>query len=72
MDTQLYLTIILLVVEVVAFGWLILDNVKSKKRQDEIIKLEEQILSLEETIMKSENIILEDIKDLKRMIGKKS
>ena len=72
MDTQLYLTIILLVVEVVAFGGLILDNVKSKKRQDEIIKLEEQILSLEETIMKSENIILEDIKDLKKMIGKKS
>jgi len=61
---QLYLTIILLVIEVFAFAWIILDNVKARKRQHEIIKLEQQILQLEKTIMKSEDIILEKINDL--------
>ena len=73
MDAQLYLTIILLVIEVVAFAWLILDNIKSKKNQDQIIKLEKQILQLEKSIMESETKILDEISDLVRVLkdGKK-
>ena len=69
---QLYLTIILLVIEIIAFAWLILDNVKSKRKQEQIIKLEEQILKLEESIMNSENKILEEIRDLVALMKKKS
>tara|TARA_B100000902_G_scaffold208681_1_gene198646 strand:+ start:990 stop:1211 length:222 start_codon:yes stop_codon:yes gene_type:complete len=68
MDTQLYLTIILLVIEVVAFAWLILDNIKSKRNQDQIIRLEKQILQLEESIMNSETKILDEISDMSKVL----
>ncbi len=71
MDAQLYLTIILLIIEVIAFAWLILDNVKSKKNQDQIIQLERQILQLEESIMASESKILDEISDLVKMLKEK-
>ena len=64
-NVQLYLTITLLVIEVIAFAWLILDNIRSKKKQEEIIQLEQQILKLEKTILKSENIILNELRELK-------
>ena len=46
MDTQLLLTLILLIIELIAFAWLINDLRKSKKKQDKIIELENQILNL--------------------------
>ena len=76
-NIQLYLTIILLFIEVIAFAWLIIDNIKSKKKQEEIIKLEyeiikleRQILKLEQAIIISENKILEEIGSLNQKLKK--
>ena len=60
---QLYLTILLLLIEIVAFAWLIIDVQKSKKKQDKIIELENQILQLEESIIDLERNIIDEIKD---------
>ena len=54
-------TIILLIIEVVAFAWLIIDVQKSKKKQDKIIELEHQILNVENSIMELEKTIVEKI-----------
>ncbi len=66
--TQIILTIILLVIELVAFAWLIIDIRKSKKKQDVILDLEKQILKMEETIMETENNIIEEIKGMRKDI----
>ena len=66
--TQITLTIILLVVELVAFAWLIIDIQKSKKKQDIILELEKQILSMEESIMELEKNIIQEIKDLRKIV----
>ena len=58
---QITLTIILLVIEVIAFAWLIIDIQKSKKKQDKIIELEHQILKVEESIMELEKTIVKKI-----------
>ena len=70
MDTQLLLTLILLVIELIAFAWLINDLNKSKKNQNKIIELETQILQLEESIMLQEENIINEIKDLKKILIK--
>lgn len=70
MDTQLILTLILLVIELVAFAWLINDMNKSKKKQNKIIELENQILQLEESIMDQEKNIIGEIKELKIIVEK--
>jgi len=58
---QIILTIILLIIEVVAFAWLIIDIQKSKKNQSKIIELEHQILKVEESIMDLEKVIVDKI-----------
>ena len=58
---QITLTIILLVIEVIAFAWLIIDIQKSKKKQDKIIELEHQILRVEDSIIELENVIVDKI-----------
>ena len=68
--TQIILTVILLVVELVAFAWLIIDIQKSKKKQDIILELEKQILSMEESIMELENNIIQEIKELRKIVDK--
>ena len=68
--TQITLTIILLAVELVAFAWLIIDIQKSKKKQDIILELEKQILSMEESIMELENNIIQEIKELRKIVDK--
>ena len=60
-DLQISLTILLLIIEVVAFAWLIIDIQKSKKKQDKIIQLENQILQLEESIIALEETIIEKV-----------
>ena len=60
-DLQISLTILLLIIEVVAFAWLIIDIQKSKKKQDKIIQLENQILQLEESIIALEENIIEKV-----------
>ena len=61
---QITLTIVLLIIEVAAFAWLIIDIQKSKKKQDRIIELEHQILKVEESIMDLENTIVSKIDKL--------
>ncbi len=46
------LLIVLLVVEIVAFGWLIIEAKISRKQRDTILEVEKQILKLERTIIK--------------------
>jgi|TARA_B100000768_G_scaffold8158_1_gene8604 predicted subunit of tRNA(5-methylaminomethyl-2-thiouridylate) methyltransferase len=77
MDIQLTLTILLIIIELVAFAWLIIDIQKSKKKQDKIIELEYQILKVEHQILKLENNILDmekniiiEIVDLKKKLIK--
>lgn len=70
-ETQIILTIVLLVIEVAAFAWLIIDMNKSKKKQDKIIELENQILQLEKSIMDQEKNIISEIKDLKGIVSNK-
>lgn len=70
MDTQLILTLILLVIELIAFAWLIIDLNKSKKKQDKIIELENQILNLEGSILEQEQNIIFEIKELKGILKK--
>ena len=60
-DLQISLTILLLIIEVIAFAWLIIDIQKSKKKQDKIIQLEKQILQLEESIIALEETIIEKV-----------
>ena len=61
---QITLTILLLVIEVVAFAWLIIDIQKSKKKQDKIIELEHQILQVEHSIIDLEQNIISKIDKL--------
>ena len=63
-NIQIILTIILLVIEVAAFAWLIIDIQKSKKKQDKIIELEHQILNVENSIMDLEKTIVKKLDNL--------
>ncbi|MDG2058842.1 MAG: hypothetical protein P8J34_01640 [Flavobacteriales bacterium] len=69
-NTQIILTIILLIVELAAFAWIIIDIQKSKKKQDKILDLERQILEMEKSIMEIENNIILEIADLKELVIK--
>ena len=60
-DLQIFLTVLLIVIELIAFAWLIIDIRKSKKKQDQIIALENQILDVEKQIMGLEERIIEKI-----------
>jgi len=60
-NLQITLTVTLLVIEVVAFAWLIIDIQKSKKNQAKIIELEHQILKVENSIMDLEKTIVNKI-----------
>ena len=63
-DLQIQLTVLLLLIEVIAFAWLIIDIQKSKKNQNKIIELEHQILKVEGSIMDLEKTIVDKIDDL--------
>lgn len=67
-EIQIILTVILLIVELVAFAWLIIDIQKSKKKQDIILELEKQILSMEESIMELEENIIKEIREIKKIV----
>ena len=60
-DLQIFLTVLLIVIELIAFAWLIIDIRKSKKKQDQIIALENQILDVEKKIMSLEEKIIDKI-----------
>jgi CHASE3 domain sensor protein len=71
MDTQIILTIILLIIELIAFAWLINDLNQSKKKQNKIIELEKQILKLEDSILEQEQNIILEIQNLKKILKEK-
>ena len=60
-NLQIQLTVLLLVIEVIAFACLISDIQKSKKNQNKIIELEHQILKVEGSIMELEKTIVDKI-----------
>ena len=60
-NLQIKLTVLLLLIEVIAFAWLIIDIQKSKKNQNKIIELEHQILKVEDSIMELEKTIVEKL-----------
>jgi|TARA_B110001469_G_scaffold46694_1_gene45669 uncharacterized membrane protein YsdA (DUF1294 family) len=60
-NLQIKLTVLLLLIEVIAFAWLIIDIQKSKKNQNKIIELEHQILKVEGSIMELEKTIVHKI-----------
>jgi len=60
-NLQIKLTVLLLLIEVIAFAWLIIDIQKSKKNQNKIIELEHQILKVEDSIMELEKTIVDKI-----------
>jgi hypothetical protein len=60
-NLQIKLTVLLLLIEVIAFAWLIIDIQKSKKNQNKIIELEHQILKVEDSIMELEKVIVDKI-----------
>ena len=70
MNKKIYLTILLLIIEIIAFAWLIKDLNNSKKKQNKIIELEKQILKLEGSILEQENNIINEIKEIKLIIIK--
>ena len=60
-NLQIKLTVLLLLIEVIAFAWLISDIQKSNKNQNKIIELEHQILKVEGSIMELEKTIVDKI-----------
>ena len=69
-NLQLTLTIFLIIIEVIAFAWLIIDIQKSKKNQHKIIELEHQILKVEDSIIELEKVIVEKIDILIKLQNK--
>ena len=58
---QTILLIALFVIEVVAFGWLILEATQSREQREKILAVENQILKLEKVIISMEKTIIRKI-----------
>jgi len=61
---QMILLIALFVIEVVAFGWLILEAKVSRKQRETILEVEKQILNLEKTIISMERAIIKKVNNI--------
>ena len=59
--TQTILLIALFVIEIVAFGWLIIEAKASRKQRETILEVEKQILNLEKTIISMERAIIKKV-----------
>ena len=55
------LLIALFILEIVAFGWLILEAKISRKQRETILEVEKQILKLERTIISMEKTIIKKV-----------
>tara|TARA_R110001592_G_scaffold61361_3_gene187018 strand:- start:1412 stop:1753 length:342 start_codon:yes stop_codon:yes gene_type:complete len=58
---QMILLIALFVIEVLAFGWLIIEAKVSRKQRETILEVEKQILNLEKTIISMERTIIKKL-----------
>ena len=70
MDLQLFLTIILILIELVAFAWLILEAKTSRKQRETILEVEKQILKLERVIISMEKTIIKKLDKKKKWKNK--
>ncbi len=61
---QEILLIFLVVIEIVAFGWLILEAKISRKQRETILEVEKQILNLERTIIAMERTIIKEVSNI--------
>jgi len=61
---QMILLIALFVIEVVAFGWLIIEAKSSRKQRETILEVEKQILNLEKTIISMERTIIKKVNNI--------
>jgi hypothetical protein len=61
---QEILLIVLLVIEIAAFGWLIIEAKISRKQRETILEVEKQILNLEKTIIVMERTIIEQLDNI--------
>ncbi len=61
---QMILLIALFVIEVVAFGWLIIEAKWSRKQRETILEVEKQILNLEKTIISMERTIIKKVNNI--------
>ena len=55
------LLISLFIIEIVAFGWLILEAKSSRRQRQTILEVEQQILKLEKTIISMEKTIMKKV-----------
>ena len=55
------LLIVLVVIEIVAFAWLIIEAKISRKQRETILEVEKQILKLERTIISIEKTIIKKV-----------
>ena len=60
------LLIALFVVEILAFGWLILEAKISRKQRETILEVEKQILKLEKTIISMEKTIIKKVNKINK------
>jgi len=63
---QEILLIFLVVIEIVAFGWLILEAKISRKQRETILEVEKQILNLEKTIISMEKTIIKKVNKINK------
>ena len=59
--THTTLLIALFILEVLAFGWLIIEAKAGREKREQIIQLEKQILKLERVIISMEKTIIKKI-----------
>ena len=64
---QTILLISLFVIEVVAFGWLIIEAKASRKQRETILEVEKQILNLEKTIISMERAIIKKVNKISNL-----
>ena len=69
---QTTLLISLFVIEIVAFGWLILEAKMGREKREQIIQLEKQILKLEKVIISMEKTIIRKLDKRKKYNEKKN
>ena len=61
---QMILLIALFVIEVVAFGWLIIEAKASRKQRNTILEVEKQILQMHKTIVSMERTIIKKVNNI--------
>lgn len=65
------LLILLFIIEIVAFGWLILEAKSSRRQRQTILEVEQQILKLEKTIISMEKTLIKKVNKISDLTYKK-